>query len=141
MSTTTKFVYTDGGRAEAGFRGEAGDCVARAVAVVTGKSYKEVYQDIASFLADNGLPKSARNGVPKHLTKKYMASRGFSWTPTMRVGQGTTVHLRADELPSGRIVASVTRHLVAVLDGTIYDNHDPSRGGTRAVYGYWTHSG
>lgn len=134
----TKVVLTDGGRSEAGFRGQAGDCVARAVAITTGKSYQEVYKDIASFLAENGLPKSARNGVPKHLTKKYMERVGLTWTATMRIGQGTTVHLKADELPKGRIIASVTRHVVAVIDGAIHDDHDPSRGGTRAVYGYWT---
>lgn len=137
----TNVVLTDGGRSEAGFKGQAGDCVARAVAITTGKTYKEVYKDIASFLAEHGLPKSARNGVPNHLTKKYMERAGFTWTATMRVGQGTTVHLKADELPSGRIIANVTKHVVAVIDGVIHDNHDPSRGGTRAVYGYWTYSG
>lgn len=25
----------------------------------------------------------------------------------------------------------------AVIDGTVYDTHDPRRNGTRAVYGYW----
>jgi len=25
-----------------------------------------------------------------------------------------------------------------VLDGVIHDTHDPSRGGRRCVYGYWS---
>ena len=49
-----------------------------------------------------------------------------------------TVHLRADELPAGRIIASLSRHVVAVIDGVIHDIYDPSRDGTRCVYGYWT---
>ena len=48
------------------------------------------------------------------------------------------MHLRADELPPGRLVVSVTHHLTAVIDGVIHDTHDPSRGGTRCVYGVWT---
>jgi len=56
----------------------------------------------------------------------------------MRIGQGCTVHLRAEELPGGRLVVRVTRHLCAVVDGVIHDTHDPSRKGTRCVYGYWS---
>ena len=69
--------------------------------------------------------------------KRYMEGLGFRWTPTMHVGQGCKVHLVAEELPAGRLVASVSRHYVAVIDGVIRDLTDPSRGGTRCVYGYW----
>jgi hypothetical protein len=55
----------------------------------------------------------------------------------MQVGSGCTVHLREDELPSGTLIVAVSRHLTVVKDGVIYDNHDPSRDGTRCVYGYW----
>ncbi len=37
----------------------------------------------------------------------------------MQIGSGCTVHLRADELPSGRLVVSVSRHLTAVIDCVI----------------------
>jgi hypothetical protein len=62
---------------------------------------------------------------------------GWVWTPTMQIGSGCTVHLRADELPPGRLVVSVSKHLTAVIDGVIHDTHDCSRRGTRCVYGYW----
>ena len=55
----------------------------------------------------------------------------------MAIGQGCTVHLRADELPAGRLVVRLSRHVCAVVDGTVHDNHDPRRNGTRCVYGYW----
>ena len=55
----------------------------------------------------------------------------------MKIGSGCRVHLRERELPSGRLIVSVSRHMVAVIDGVIHDTHDPSRGGTRCVYGYW----
>jgi hypothetical protein len=66
-----------------------------------------------------------------------MESLGWVWTPTMLVGQGCKVHLRASELPKGRLVVCVSKHSVAVIDGIIHDTYDPSRGGTRCVYGYW----
>ena len=55
----------------------------------------------------------------------------------MFIGSGTTVHLKADELPKGRIICNVSKHYTAVVDGVIQDTYDPSRRGTRAVYGYW----
>jgi hypothetical protein len=66
-----------------------------------------------------------------------MRSLGFKWTPIMAVGTGCRVHLRADELPLGRLVVKISRHYSAVIDGVIHDTHDPSRGGTRCVYGCW----
>ena len=69
--------------------------------------------------------------------KSYLAALGFRWTPTMTIGSGTRVHLRVGELPAGRLIVRCSRHLTAVVDGVIRDTHDPSRHGTRAVYGYW----
>lgn len=134
----TKIVITDGGRAKAGFKGSANDCVTRAVAIITGRDYREVYNELAKYEQEVTGVKSARNGISKKAYKKYLSDQGFTWVPTMRVGAGTTVHLRASELPSGKILVSVSRHMVAMVDGVIHDDHDPSRGGTRAVYGYWT---
>jgi hypothetical protein len=70
--------------------------------------------------------------------RRVMAELGFTWTPTMSIGAGTTVHVRADELPTGRAVLRLSGHYSALVDGTIRDTYDPSREGTRCVYGYWT---
>jgi hypothetical protein len=59
----------------------------------------------------------------------------------MQIGSGCTVHLKANELPAGRLVVSVSKHLTAVVDGVIHDTHDCSRGETRCVYGYWQQAG
>lgn len=132
----TTWKYNDGGRAKAGFKGEANDCVARAIAIVMDRDYREVYKELAEREATVTGVKSARNGISKKVYKAYLQELGFNWIPTMHVGAGTTVHLRADELPKGKLIVSVSRHLVAVIDGVIHDTHDPSRGGTRAVYGF-----
>ena len=40
----TQFTFNDGGRADAGFKGQTGDCVTRAIAIVAQKPYMEVYE-------------------------------------------------------------------------------------------------
>ena len=133
----TTWIYHDGGRSSAGFKGGANDCVVRAIAIVTRRPYREVYNEVARYEQAVTGTKSARNGVSKKAYKKYLTDQGFKWTPTMRIGSGTTVHLKADELPGGSVIVEVSRHMVAVVEGIIRDTHDPSRAGTRAVYGYW----
>src|SRR5215469_13132423 len=41
-----RWVYDDGGRAAAGFKGKTGDCVTRAIAIALEKPYAEVYESI-----------------------------------------------------------------------------------------------
>jgi hypothetical protein len=41
------YVYDDRGRAEAGYKGDAGDCVVRSIAIATGRPYKEVYDELS----------------------------------------------------------------------------------------------
>ena len=55
----------------------------------------------------------------------------------MQVGSGCRVHLRREELPKGRLVVRLSRHLTAVIDGVIHDIYNPDRRGTRCVYGYF----
>jgi hypothetical protein len=62
--TMIGFELDDGGRAAAGFRGSAGDCVTRAVAIATGRPYRQVYDDLAELaLAYGRRRRSARDGV------------------------------------------------------------------------------
>jgi hypothetical protein len=59
----------------------------------------------------------------------------------MRIGSGCKVHLAKDELPNGRLIVRVSKHITAVINGVIHDTHDFSRDGTRCVYGYFTKAG
>ena len=137
------FQFDDGGRRAAGYRGKAGDCVVRAIAIATGRPYQQVYDLVNSAAMHERTGKrkrgksNARTGVYKTSIKRVMQSLGWVWTPTMQIGSGCTVHLRSDELPAGRLVVSVSKHLTAVIDGVIHDTHDCSRRGMRCVYGYW----
>lgn len=160
---TEGFIRDDGGRAAAGFKGSAGDCVARSIAIAAGLPYAEVYAALAKGTGTQRKTArsakraaSARNGINtgRKWFKDYMASIGFEWVATMGIGQGCKVHLSADELPAGRLIVSVSGHYTAMIDGVIHDTHDPRRpivetiGGiqqpmreTRCVYGYWIAAG
>jgi hypothetical protein len=148
-----KFEVNDGGRAAAGYKGQAGDCVVRSIAIVTGLPYQKVYDDLfkaneefrntsRTKLAKSLKQKndSPRSGTHRIVLKKYLAQLNFKWTPTMFVGQGCKVHLKKKELPSGTLLISCSKHITVVKDGILHDTHDCSRNGTRCVYGYWTQS-
>lgn len=129
-----KYVFNDGGRAKYFKAAKVSDCVVRAIAIATQKDYKAVYDEIADVCGY-----TPRNGIERKDTKKVMKHFGGKWTATMTIGSGCKVHLRDGEVPmKGRIICNCSGHVVAVIDGVINDTHDPSRGGTRCVYGYWT---
>ena len=141
------FNYNDGGRKAAGFKGQANDCVCRAISITTGLPYREVYKRLAdgnasqrkSKRSNKSQTRSAQNGINTNRKwfKDYMIELGFQWTPTMTIGSGCKVHLQSNELPSGKLICNVSNHVVAVIDGIINDTHDCSRNGSRCVYGYW----
>lgn len=157
-----KWVYDDGGREAAGYKGAAGDCCARAFAIAMQRPYREVYDEFAKInagqmgrsrraKAQRGK-RSARNGVFVTCAgfKRWLKEQGWEWVPCMKIGQGCTVHLADGELPMGRIVARVSRHVCAVIDGVVRDTWDPQRTtvyfdsegnrthtSERCVYGYY----
>ena len=137
-----KYEYNDGGRSEAGYKGSTGDCVVRAISIASQRPYKEVYDLVNSYAYNEyksrvSKKSNARTGVRKSTIRKMMEDLGFVWTPTMKIGSGCKVHLIESELPEGRLVVQVSKHITAVLDKVIHDTYDPSRDGTRCVYGYW----
>jgi len=146
-----KLKVDDGGRSAAGYKGKAGDCVVRSIAIVTGMSYQKVYQDLYNAnenyrissktkLARSLKQKndSPRTGTHRAVLKKYLEKLGWKWTPTMFIGQGCKVHLKKEELPKGILIVSCSKHITVVKNGVLHDTYDCSRNGTRCVYGYWT---
>ena len=142
--SSNHFKYNNGGRSDAGFKGTTGDCVVRAITIATGFTYSEIYSTMNLFVKDERLTKRKRNksasrtGVHKDQIKKFLNALNWTWIPTMFIGQGCKIHLKADELPSGILIVSLSKHVTCVIDGVINDTYDCSRNGTRCVYGYWT---
>lgn len=143
------WIWNDGGRRAAGYKGYTGDCVVRSIAIAAELPYKQVYDEI-NHIGKNetvskkrknniGVRSNSRTGVFMKTMKKYLEeSLGWNWTATMRIGSGCKVHLRQGELPPGRIITRVTKHVVAVVDGVVHDIEDCTREGKRCVYGYWS---
>lgn len=148
------FKFNDGGRKQCGYKGSSGDCVTRAIAIATGKTYREVYDkmfiEIKEFAATkrSAAAKRAgrgggragttpRNGISKKVYHKYLIEEmGMIWTPTMFIGQGCKVHLIENELPSGKLIVQCARHLTIVINGVINDTWNCSG---KCVYGYYSY--
>jgi Protein of unknown function (DUF3102) len=155
-----RWVKDDGGRKGSGIaraprrKDEVRDCVTRAIAIAAGKPYREVHDALTvatvRHLYEGGDPefpewsKYARrrggvcafdpdHGCPDGAYRPYLESLGWRYTST----KGGKAHLRADELPRGRLIVSIHRHLVAVIDHVIHDTHDCGGSGKRPVLGYW----
>jgi hypothetical protein len=142
----------DGGRAAAGFRTSAGDCVTRAVAIATGLPYTLVYDRLADGNARQRRSKhdasracgvrTAAHGIAvrRPWFRAYMHEIGFTWHPCFEVGTNALVHLSAPELPPGRLVVVLQGHYAAVIDHVLHDTWDCSHDGTRRVFAYWQYN-
>jgi len=130
------------------------DCGPRAVAIATDQPYQVVYDELQRRQEELRLKSNSKWAYEKkphtnkvHLgtamivVKEYLQSLGWTWVATMGIGTGCKVHLKANELPKGRILCRVSRHFVAVVDGVINDTYNGSREGTRCVYGYFYKEG
>lgn len=137
------FQHNDGGRRSAGFNGVTGDCVARSIAIVTGLPYQQVYDDLNAEAklerpGKAGSRSTSRTGVKRRTYERYLKKLGYRFVACMGIGTGCKVHMIAKELPPGRIIVRLSRHLAAVIDGELHDIYDCTRNGTRCVYGYFT---
>lgn len=132
METLTLKI-NDGGRAKYFKAQHVDDCAVRAAAIAANLDYKEAYNLFKTIGGE-----TPRNGVKRETCRKVMQILGGKWVPCMKIGSGCKVHLAPNEIPmTGRLIVSLSGHLCAVIDGVINDTFDPSRGGTRCVYGYW----
>ena len=125
------FKFNDGGRALAGYKGQALDCVVRALAIATNGDYKALYVELATANKFVFGKKSARNGLNRTVYEKVFNKYGFKWrsAPTF-VGRKA----RCSDL-TGIAIAKQARHVVAVIDGVPQDTWDSS---DKMVYGYWS---
>jgi len=145
-----RWEHDDGGARANGVNRDGG-CVPRAIAVATGRPYLEVLEALStrtaryvkryprSWLARwitrsrNGSGYDPAQGSYPQIYGPYLRSLGWQYTA---VEKGR-MRLRADELPPGRLVVNVHRHLVAVIDGVIRDTYDSGQAGRRPVIGYY----
>ena len=134
-----KFQYNDGGR-KAYFRTIVGDCVCRAIAIVTGLDYMVVYKEVGRIFelhgyAKTGAAERARDGGDGSrqgvwaTQKEQLASFGFE-----RVVRSGAVCSATPErnwewfrtaYPGDNACIMITKsHALAVVDGTVLDQWD-----------------
>lgn len=127
------FKYNDGGRSKYFKASRVGDCSVRAIAIATNQDYKQVYNDLKKL--NNGV--SCRNGTPKEVSKKYLLSKGWIWVGINR-RDGDYCRLSEEFFSNNKTyIASVSKHLTAIVNGVINDTYDCSKDGERTVYGYY----
>jgi len=123
------YQYHDGGRKKAGYGRAKGDCVTRAIAIVTNLSYINAYEMVNRFCRqEKNQISSARAGVTKNTINKIMKNLGFSWIPK-RFKWG-------EEQIEGKVILNLSAHVVPVIGDCYYDvSPNQMEGGI--VYGYW----
>ena len=105
-----------------------GDCVIRAIATITGKSWRDVHWELA--ILSNRKYGMMDDNVIWH---EYLRELGFDifaiQDPCMRVKDFCNRH------PRGKFLLGTGRHVVAVIDGDYYDAWDS---GNEFPVFYWT---
>lgn len=128
------YQYHDGGRADAGYKGSTGDCVVRAISIITGTPYKVVYKDMAAAMKAEGYRNSGAGSN---------ATRGIKRTRGMRKGRDVQNAVKADyglvrvKLPAGPrptyseayerygdCIVGTVKHVSAIVDGIVFDTSD-----------------
>jgi hypothetical protein len=125
------YQYNDGGRAAAGFKGNAGDCVVRALAIALNLNYKQLYKKLAKANGECGRARSARNGVSKEIYEVVLKQHGWRW---FKAPQFDGRKARTTDMRKGVVICKQANHLVAVIDCVAQDIFDSSN---RMVYGYY----
>ena len=116
-----KFIKNDGGRAAAGYRGRARDCVARAIAILTGNEYEVVYGIVALINRENGGKRSARNAVSKTVTRQSLMEFDLIKVP---LGAGVKPTFTEAYEQYGNCIVTTNRHVCAIVDGALQDTQD-----------------
>ena len=139
-----RFHKTDGGRLDSGFRGDAGDCVTRAIAIALQLPYRRTYNELGalSSVLTGGIKTSVRDGTQNAVAHRYLINRGWSVTLT----PGSYLKDLSDLTPlhySGTFIAVLSRHYVCVIDGVVHDSWDSrisnrTKCGSPKLIGYYS---
>ena len=125
--------YDDGGRAAAGFKGDTGDCVVRAIAILTGVPYADVYRRTATAMrhggysaSGNGYRHKPRRGLHPRMSARTIQSLVKTSYGLRRVnlGRGPRPTYTEAWLLHGDCLVGTARHISAIVDETLCDTFD-----------------
>lgn len=151
------WIYDDGGRKASGFVGHVDDCVCRSISIATGMPYRDIYDQLnelgkREYKTKGRRRSSARRGVRRVTYDRLLRDLGWTWVPTRAFAKPPSVYLCHDDLPPGRLIVRVSKHMTCVVDHVIRDTFDPqritqivedgvTRHARRTVYGYYVQGG
>ena len=92
------------------------DCVIRSLSALTGKSWREMQEELSYFARLDGRMLDDVAFVEDYLDKRYPRECHYAKT----VGEF------AREYPNGKYAVTMPNHIVAVVNGLILDTFDPS---------------
>jgi hypothetical protein len=61
-----EFIFNDGGRADAGYKGLTGDCAVRSIAIATGLPYQKVYDMVVEYGKKERMTKKRKRSGRSH---------------------------------------------------------------------------
>ena len=120
MGWIKRITYNDGGRRAAGFKTcQVGDCVNRALAIVTGVDYMLIRRLlIEACMRERGADRShPETGVYPRTYGRLLKSLG--------AGNYTKINSWDQLPPVGRCLVVLEGHVVAYVDGVFHDTYDP----------------
>ena len=116
----------DGGREAAGRKGKTGDCVTRALAILTGRPYLECYRALAE--ANSKEPRSrsygkvtASNGVAKRAYEKVYRAFGLE---KVKLPAGAKPTFSEAYETYGDCVVTTAKHIACLKAGALHDIWD-----------------
>ena len=127
------YSHDDGGRAAAGFKGSAGDCVVRAIAILTREPYPHIYRRMASAMKQAGYSASGdgyrqkpRAGArPTISCRKVQNLVKVSYgLRRVNLGRGPRPTYTEAWVLHGNCLVGTTKHISAIIDKTLRDTFD-----------------
>lgn len=128
-----EYRYDDGGRAAAGFKGHTGDCVVRAIAILTGVPYADIYRRVAAAMrhggysaSGNGYRQKPRRGLRPRMSARRIQNLVKTSYGLRRVNLGCGPRPTYTEawLLHGDCLVGTARHISAIIDETLRDTFD-----------------
>lgn len=119
------FVHDDGGRAASGRHGYAGDCTVRALAIISGRPYKQCYVALAKANSRSKWGsgrRSARDGVFNDAYTKVFAEFGLVKMKQGRSGPRLT--WTEAWKTYGDCIVCTMGHVAALKGGALRDTKD-----------------
>ena len=121
LNPTIGFVYDDGGRKAAGYKGRTGDCVTRATAILSGTDYRTVYRMAADLNSKGYGIRTARNGINKTDYETMFAQLGIT---KIKLTRGPKPTYSEAYQAYGDCVVTTSKHIAALVNGSLHDTHD-----------------